>query len=62
MFLVTIDETTCKGDGDCVENCPATILVLNGNGKAEVTETSECLGCEACVAVCETGSITVREV
>jgi NAD-dependent dihydropyrimidine dehydrogenase PreA subunit len=63
MFLIMIDEATCKGCGDCVENCPASILSLNGDNKAEVTgDLSECLGCESCVTVCETASITMQEV
>jgi len=63
MYLVTIDESTCEGCGECVDSCPASILSLNGDKKAEVTGSlDECLGCESCVSVCSTGSVTLREV
>lgn len=63
MYIITIDEATCKGCSDCVENCPAGILSLNGEGKAQITgDIAECAGCESCTAVCETGSITLQEV
>jgi NAD-dependent dihydropyrimidine dehydrogenase PreA subunit len=32
------------------------------DGKAEVVEEDECLGCETCVEVCPEGAITVTEV
>jgi len=60
MYIVTIDENTCNGDGECVETCPASVLELQ-NGKAVVVNPDDCLGCESCVSVCPTGSITVTE-
>ena len=61
MYVITIDPDKCQGDGDCVENCPVSILELV-DGKAAVTgDANECMGCEACVSSCPTGAITVQE-
>ncbi|MEW6771318.1 MAG: 4Fe-4S binding protein [Bacillota bacterium] len=61
MFVVTRDEEKCEGCGECVEACPAGILILE-DGKVRITDETACLGCETCVAVCPTGAITIREV
>jgi NAD-dependent dihydropyrimidine dehydrogenase PreA subunit len=61
MYVITINEETCKGCSECVETCPSGILELK-DGKAVVAgNQDDCLGCEACVSVCETNSITVTE-
>ncbi|MGI5837368.1 MAG: ATP-binding protein [Chloroflexota bacterium] len=60
MYIVNIDESTCNGDGDCVDTCPAAVLELQ-DGKAVVVNPDDCLGCESCVSVCPTGSITITE-
>ena len=59
MFVVTVNEETCVGCGECVEACPAQIFKLE-NGKA-VASSDECLGCQGCVAVCTAEAIKVEE-
>ncbi|HEX2988009.1 MAG TPA: 4Fe-4S binding protein [Chloroflexota bacterium] len=61
MYIVTVDEEKCEGDGECVNICPVSMFELVG-GKAAVTgNQDDCLGCESCVAVCPSGAITVTE-
>jgi ferredoxin len=60
-YVVSIDRDKCEGCGECVENCPASILEMV-DGKAEVTgDIEDCLGCETCVSVCNSGAATVEE-
>ncbi|MEW6546495.1 MAG: 4Fe-4S dicluster domain-containing protein [Bacillota bacterium] len=61
MYLVNVNVEKCIGCGECVECCPALILVLN-DGKVEVTgNPDDCLGCRSCEAVCEQAAIVVQE-
>ncbi len=61
MYNVTIDRDKCEGCGECVDNCPASILEMV-DGKAELTGSLEdCLGCESCSSVCPTSAVTVSE-
>ncbi|MDI6710877.1 MAG: 4Fe-4S binding protein [Thermoanaerobacterales bacterium] len=60
MFMVSIDESKCDGCGECVEACPASVLVLQ-DGKCHVTNPTDCLGCETCVTVCPNGAPTLQE-
>lgn len=63
VFVVTIDESKCTGDGVCVDLCPTKVFAIHENGqkKAYVTNPDECLGCTSCVASCENKAITVNE-
>lgn len=62
MYQVDIDGDKCEGCGECVENCPASILSMV-DGKAVVTgDLEDCLGCETCVSVCPSGAVTLQEV
>lgn len=61
MYIITIDEDKCEGDGECVGTCPVEMFELK-NGKAHlVGSPDDCLGCESCVAVCPSGAITLQE-
>lgn len=59
MFLVSIDDKLCVGCGQCAKSCPAQILKMK-DGHAEAVG-DECMGCESCVLVCESGAIKVEE-
>jgi len=62
VYLVEIDPELCSGCGQCVEACPAQILGLGEDGKAEVSgDPTECLGCESCTVICEQGAVKVQE-
>ncbi|NLO02481.1 MAG: 4Fe-4S binding protein [Bacteroidales bacterium] len=62
MFVVTIDEDTCGGCGLCAEGCPARILGFNGEKAFISGDETECMGCEACITVCESGAISIMEI
>ncbi len=60
MGLLRIDESKCKKDGICVQECPATIIqLLEDNGYPEIVQGGEdtCLVCGHCVAVCPHGAL-----
>jgi ferredoxin len=76
-YIVTINQETCEGEGDCVDNCPVEILSLIARpADFPVPETatdpekmatvsgdaSECTGCMACVEVCPSESMTIQEI
>ena len=61
MFKVEIDAEKCEGCGECVDNCPAEVLEMEGD-KAKVVNADECLGCETCVSVCPNEAVTLEEV
>ena len=60
-YTVKIDKDKCDGDGACVENCPVEVFEMGDDGKAECVNEEECIGCETCMEVCETGAVTVEE-
>jgi len=59
-YKITVDESKCIGDGECVDVCPVEVYALK-NGKAVAVNMEECLGCESCVEVCDQDAITVEE-
>lgn len=61
VYQVTIDVDKCEGCGECVDNCPASVLEMEGD-KAAVVNADDCLGCETCVSVCPNEAVTVEEV
>ena len=61
MADVKVDWKKCNGDGVCADVCPVSVFELQDN-KAVPVNMDECLGCESCVEVCESGAITVKEV
>ncbi|MDI6630823.1 MAG: 4Fe-4S dicluster domain-containing protein [Bacillota bacterium] len=61
MYVIERDEEKCDNCGECVDSCPAGILIMEG-GKVKVTDPMACEGCETCVSVCPNGAVTIREV
>ncbi len=61
IAIVTIDETLCKGCGNCVEVCKDFTLHMEGK-KAKVGPGSlfGCIGCGHCMAICTTGAVQVK--
>jgi NAD-dependent dihydropyrimidine dehydrogenase PreA subunit len=61
MYVPTINEDKCKQCGECVDVCPADVLVAEDK-ETRVAKPDDCLGCESCVSVCPEEAITVEEV
>lgn len=65
MEFLKVDETKCKRDGICVEECPRRIIELAGEGGfPAVSPENEyyCMVCGHCVAVCPHGAMSVAKV
>ena len=52
MNRIKVDRNRCKGDGHCVDVCPARILFMDKNGFPEEIPGGQCILCGHCVAVC----------
>lgn len=61
MYVVFIDDELCNGCNSCAESCPARILSFVDEKTIVSGDATECMGCEACVSVCESGAITITE-
>ena len=61
MYIITIDEDKCEGDGECVSTCPVEMFELKDGKAAIAGSLDDCLGCESCVSVCPNGSLTLTE-
>ncbi|RJQ65274.1 MAG: 4Fe-4S dicluster domain-containing protein [Desulfobacteraceae bacterium] len=60
MTLLTIDETKCKKDGLCVQECPAAVIRQRDKDSWPVMISrgvKDCLLCGHCVAVCPQGAL-----
>jgi Fe-S-cluster-containing hydrogenase component 2 len=57
--LITIDQSRCKGCGECASACPASAITLVEE-KAFV-DVEICEGCELCVNVCPHDAIIAVE-
>ena len=62
MDLFKIDTEKCNQDGLCVETCAGAFIQLEEGGYPTQSEDAEelCIRCGACVAVCPTGSFSLR--
>lgn len=56
-FVVSLDPTTCKGCGTCVERCQMEALQLEDD--TAVLDGDRCIGCGLCVSTCPTTSLTL---
>ena len=57
MIQFRIDEERCIQCGECVADCPAGIITMDGFPK--ITDESRCYRCQHCLAVCPTGAVSV---
>jgi nitroreductase/NAD-dependent dihydropyrimidine dehydrogenase PreA subunit len=60
MLELAIDRERCIQCGECVADCPAGVLTLDGHPVA--VEESRCIGCQHCLAVCPTAALSVHGV
>ena len=59
MSLITIDESKCKKDGICVEECPSCVIQQDEDSRLPVLSKENenvCIRCGHCVAVCPHGA------
>ncbi len=64
MAFLTIDETKCKQDGICAEECPRRIITQEDKRFPEIAAADQayCMTCGHCVAVCPHGALSVAGV
>jgi Fe-S-cluster-containing hydrogenase component 2 len=56
----SVDQEKCIRCGECVNDCPANILVLGDETPALAAgRERDCIGCQHCLAVCPTGAVSV---
>jgi nitroreductase/NAD-dependent dihydropyrimidine dehydrogenase PreA subunit len=62
LDLFKIDIEKCKKDGICVETCAGAFIQMEEGGFPTQSDDAEelCIRCGACVAVCPTGSFSLR--
>lgn len=64
-FDVQITDKFCKGCGYCIKYCPKNVIGYNdemnkkGYRTAKVTDSSNCIGCQSCTAVCPEAAINI---
>lgn len=55
-----IDETLCVGCGECMLDCPYSILELKNEQPVIVVDRAEqCISCQHCLCVCPTGALSI---
>lgn len=62
MEFLNVDQTKCKRDGICVEECPRSIISLTGDDAFPAVAAANepyCLLCGHCVAVCPHGAMSM---
>ncbi len=65
MGLMTVDESRCRRDGVCAEECPRRIIELAADGgfpNVAPEREALCLRCGHCVVVCPHGAVSVAGV
>ena len=63
VYAPEVDLSKCTGCGDCVDECPESVLELSAYGKAEPIYPDKCLGpsCWKCVTVCKENAFTFNK-
>ncbi len=60
-FDVAFYHDWCKACGICMAFCPKSIILADKNGKPEVREPDQCIGCRFCEMHCPDFAITVSD-
>ena len=60
MLDFKVNQQTCIKCGQCVADCPATIISMSENGPLIPQEKeASCYKCQHCFSICPTGSISI---
>lgn len=63
---IYIDQNLCNGCGfpdyetPCNMACPGDLILMQSNGKAQITCNADCWDCVACVKICPQQAIDIR--
>ena len=60
MYMITVDNAKCDGDGTCANLCPQAVFSVD-DGKADPVNMSDCINCLTCVENCPQEAITINE-
>ena len=60
VYLIYIDGQKCSGCGQCKMICPVDVFEIQK--KAYPQRPENCLGCQACIAICNTKAIIFTEI
>ena len=55
----TVDKEKCIKCGLCLSDCISHIIKNDENGFPKITNSSNCIGCQHCFAICPAGAISV---
>ena len=55
--VIEIDYDLCGGAGECIENCPMDVYVME-DGKPVASNAEDCAECCTCVEVCPVNAIS----
>ncbi len=58
MVEFKVDESRCIQCEECVNDCPRSIIVMDGE-LPKITEEDKCYRCQHCFTVCPTGAISI---
>lgn len=57
MLDFRIDEERCIQCGECAEDCPSGVIVLDDYPK--ITNEAGCIQCQHCLAICPTAAVSI---
>lgn len=57
MIQFRVDEARCIQCGECVADCPAEVLVMDGY--PQLVNEAGCYRCQHCLAVCPTAAVSI---
>lgn len=55
-MAVQVNEALCTGCGVCTDDCPVSVLEVNG-ATVEVTDPDQCISCGVCVDACPSSAL-----